>query len=365
MKVAILSASTSIHTIQWVKYLAEQGLDIHVISQHAITPDWPQEIPITLLPYKGFIGYFLNAPALKKLLKDIQPDLLNVHFASGYGTTARLTKFTPYVLSVWGSDVYDFPYKSFFHKYLIRKNLLSANVIASTSNCMAVQTKNLLSHYDRTIFVTPFGVNPSIFAPKLNDSEYITIGTVKTLSDKYGIDTLIQSFSLLRNRLKKSNNSIYKLLKLRIVGGGPQELKLKNLVRELEIDSVTEFVGQVVHSQVPCELSKLDIYVALSRLDSESFGVAIVEAQSVGIPVVVSSVGGLPEVVKDNITGLVVEKEDPLDASEALEKLVLNEELRLKMGRAGREHVMKEYDWVKCAEKMLQVYNIALRDMKN
>lgn len=80
MKVAILSSSTSIHTIQWAKYLAEQSLDIYVISQHAISPDWPQDIPVTLLPYKGFIGYFFNVFALKKLLK-IKPDILNVHYA--------------------------------------------------------------------------------------------------------------------------------------------------------------------------------------------------------------------------------------------------------------------------------------------
>jgi len=43
----------------------------------------------------------------------------------------------------------------------------------------------------------------------------------------------------------------------------------------------------------------MDVYVALSRLDSESFGVAIIEASACGFPVIVSDVGGLPEVVKD------------------------------------------------------------------
>src|SRR5690606_6826572 len=158
MKVAILSSSTSIHTLQWAKYLVEQGLDIHVISQHALSPDWPQDISVTLLPYKGFIGYFLNTFALRKILKDIQPDVLNVHYASGYGTTARLVNFHPYVLSVWGSDVFEFPYRSFFHKKLLQKNLKSADVIASTSLSMAKQTQQFVDDYKK-IEITPFGVD--------------------------------------------------------------------------------------------------------------------------------------------------------------------------------------------------------------
>ena len=65
------------------------------------------------------------------------------------------------------------------------------------------------------------------------------------------------------------------------------------------------------HTSVPQELARLDIYVALSRMDSESFGVAIIEAGVAGRPVVVSDAGGLPEVTIDGVTGLVVPREDP------------------------------------------------------
>lgn len=356
MRVVLLSSASSIHTIQWVTHLAEAGLDIHIISQHPAAIGIPQHIPVHILPFKGFLGYFLNIFALKKLLKEIKPDILNAHYASGYGTTARLVNFHPYILSVWGSDVYDFPYKSFLHNFIIKKNLMSATSIASTSHCMATQTKKVLPSITQ-VSITPFGVDTEKFLPRESRNKYITIGTVKTLAEKYGVDLLIHAFSLLRLNLQRANNEIYKLLKLRIVGGGPQESELKKLVEKLNLEPVTEFVGHIDHARVPSELAKLDIYVALSRLDSESFGVAIVEAQAVEIPVVVSSVGGLPEVVKNNITGLVVAKENVLEASIALEKLVLSEELRLKMGKAGRAHVMKEYDWTICTEKMIHIYS--------
>lgn len=365
MKVAILSSSTSIHTIQWAQYLVEQGLDIHVISQHAISPDWPQDIPVTLLPYKGFIGYFLNTFALRKILKDIQPDVLNVHYASGYGTTARLANFHPYVLSVWGSDVFEFPYRSFLHKKLLEKNLASADIIASTSHSMAKQTQLYMSE-DKVIEITPFGVNLQKFQivsqTNEHDSNYITIGTVKTLKHIYGIDVLIKALAILYDGLRVEHPEITDKLQFRIVGGGPDLDSLQVLAHDLGIAHITTFVGAVSHDDVPMELSKLDIYVALSR--QESFGVAVVEAQAMGLPVVVSNVGGLPEVVVNHKTGFIVESENPQHAADKLHVLIMDSNLRKEMGIQAQQFVHQHFSWQACAKTMKQVYQKALKHFK-
>jgi len=364
MKVAILSSSTSIHTIQWAKYLVEQGLDIHVISQHAISLDWPQDIPVTLLPYKGFIGYFLNTFALRKILKDIQPDVLNVHYASGYGTTARLVNFHPYVLSVWGSDVFEFPYRSFFHKKLLQQNLKSADVIASTSLSMAKQTQLFTDH--KKIEITPFGVDLEKFNPSSFDQDAniqtICIGTVKTLKHVYGIDVLLNALSIVYKDIKNEFPEILNQLNFRIVGGGTDIEELKKLAVELEIDHLTHFTGSVSHEDVPGELNQLDIYVALSR--QESFGVAVVEAQAMGIPVVVSNIGGLPEVVKNGQTGFIVDSENPQQAATAIKKLILDTELRNSMSDQARQFVHTHFSWPSCAKKMSQVYQNTLNIFK-
>jgi len=365
MKVAILSPSTSIHTLQWAKYLVEQGLDIHVISQHALSPDWPQDISVTLLPYKGFIGYFLNTFALRKILKDIQPDVLNVHYASGYGTTARLVNFHPYVLSVWGSDVFEFPYRSFFHKKLLQKNLKSADVIASTSLSMAKQTQQFVDG-QKKIEITPFGVdlekfNPSCFDKNTN-AQTICIGTVKTLKHVYGIDILLKALSIVFSDIKNEFPEVSNQLNFRIVGGGTDMDELKKLAVELGIDHLTHFTGSVSHEDVPSELNRLDIYVALSR--QESFGVAVVEAQAMGIPVVVSNVGGLPEVVQNGKTGFIVDSENPQKAANAIKKLILDTELRQAMSIEARQFVNANFSWQTCAKKMSDIYQNTLNFLK-
>jgi hypothetical protein len=89
-------------------------------------------------------GYFRNVPVLRRLLVTERADLLNVHYASGYGTTAALSGFRPWMLSVWGSDVYDFPYESRLKGWWLRRNLRQADLIGSTSEAMAQQVKALV-----------------------------------------------------------------------------------------------------------------------------------------------------------------------------------------------------------------------------
>lgn len=363
-RLVLLSSATSIHTIQWAKYLCEQGLDVHVISQHPKSVDWPIHIPVSILPYNGFLGYFFNVIALKKLLKEIRPDILNVHYATGYGTTARLANFHPYVLSVWGSDVFEFPYRSFFHKILLQKNLKSADCIASTSLSMATQTQLFVDH--KKIEITPFGVdlekfNPSCFDKNTN-VQTICIGTVKTLKHVYGIDILLKALSIVFSEIQKEFPEVSNQLNFRIVGGGTDMDELKKLAVELGIDHLTHFTGSVVHEDVPSELKRLDIYVALSR--QESFGVAVVEAQAMGVPVVVSNVGGLPEVVQNGKTGFIVDSENPQQAANAIKKLILDTELRRAMSVEAKQFAHSNFSWQSCAENMSDVYHKTLKILK-
>lgn len=319
-------------------------------------------------PFRGLLGYFTMVPCIRSLLKRIQPDVVNAHYASGYGTTACLADFHPWVLSVWGSDVYDFPGKSPLHRWWVRTNLLAADRVASTSYCMAEQTRRIAPAL-ADIAITPFGVNISAYqkvAPiNTSHQEGLVIGTVKIMADKYGIDTLIEAFAMLKKRLKESSSGMGGNLTLRLVGDGPQSEELKALTQCLDISDSVTFVGRVPHTQVPTELAKLDVYVALSRLDSESFGVAIIEACAASRPVVVSDAGGLPEVTVDGVTGLVVPRKNPEAAAEALEKLVNNPSLRKQMGDAGRRHVEENYSWDACISTMLQLYSETIQSHKS
>jgi glycosyltransferase involved in cell wall biosynthesis len=355
-RVALLGPANSIHLQRWAHALVARGHAVCVLSQHACERQLlPATANVFMLPRSGELGYFTNAWRARDVLNAWRPDVLNAHYASGYGTTAALCGVRPLLLSVWGSDVYDFPYEGAFKGRLIRGNLRRATAIASTSHAMARQVQRLVPAIT-DIAVTPFGVDLAQFAPDAanRDATSITLGTVKSLAPKYGVDLLLRAFAGLLN-----NPQVLALpqpCRLMIVGDGPQRAELEALAAELGIAAQTTFVGAVAHRDVPAWLNRLDIYAAPSRLDSESFGVAVIEASACAVPVVVSDAGGLPEVVRDGETGLVVPRDDVPALQAALTKLVLDAALRDRLGARGREHVEREYEWAHCVELMEAAY---------
>lgn len=352
MRIAFLADLGSIHTVRWVNVFAEHGHEVHVVSinkaQEPIHPD----VMIHLLPFKAPAGYYLNAFSLKKILKKIKPDILNAHYASGYGTLARLSGFHPLVLSVWGSDVYDFPYRSAMKMRIVQKNLDAADVICSTSHAMAEQTKKILRH-EKIIHVTPFGIDTNVFTPKEKCSEKArVIGTVKTMSRKYGVDILIGAFAEVCRATGDPE------LQLMLAGDGDQTEELRQLAKVLNIADRVVFMGRIPHEKVPEVLHSFDIYAALSR--QESFGVAVLEASACGLPVVVSDAGGLPEVVEDGVTGVVVPKENIQAAADAFEALLTDMSARRRMCECGVAHVEQNYAWIECYKKLACVFEHTL-----
>ena len=357
MKVAFLAGQNSIHTVRWVNAMVAKVNELHLLTMHQPSDPIDSRVQIHNLPYKAPQGYFLNTKRLQKLLAEIQPDLLHVHYASGYGTLGRLSNYHPLLLSVWGSDVYDFPATSFFHRALVAANLRQADWVCSTSEVMAQQTESLcpdLTH----LSITPFGIDIAKFRPEAKqDQNYLTIGTVKKLAPKYGIDILIKAFAQAREIAVAQSPDLANQLRLTIVGDGIQRKELESLAQQLKIDHVTNFVGAVPHEQVPDYLNQMDIYVAASRLDSESFGVAVLEASACGLPVIVSDAGGLPEVVQDQVTGYIAPKENVPATAEAIVKLIHSESDRQRLGSAGRKLVLERYVWQENVQLMRETYD--------
>jgi glycosyltransferase involved in cell wall biosynthesis len=344
-RIALLGPANSIHLQRWAAALVQRGHAVLVISQHRCERELlPASAEVVWLPHAGSLGYFRNAGPLRHALARWRPDILNAHYASGYGSTSALAGFAPTLLSVWGSDVYDFPYESAAKGWLLRRNLRRATAIASTSEAMARQVRRLVPEVGE-IAITPFGVDLSRFAPAPRADRPLTIGIVKLLTPKYGVDLLLRAFAALPDTCR-----------LLIVGDGPQRAELEALAHELGIAARTEFTGAVAHADVPSFLNRLDIYAAPSRLDSESFGVAVIEASACALPVVVSDAGGLPEVVRDGETGLVVPRDDVPALQAALQRLVLDPDLRDVLGRGGRMRVERQYGWAHCVDLMERCY---------
>lgn len=368
MRVLLLADAASPHTIKWADALAGKNIFIAVFSLNACDHSLYKNAQSITFYECGVDPSFLRkgngSPAklfylfvlkkLKNCIRLFQPDIVHAHYATSYGLIGALIGFHPYIISVWGSDVFDFPRKSFLHKGILKFNLAKADKVLSTSHVMARETT---LYTDKPIEVTPFGIDVNIFCPKKEESvflpEDIVVGTVKTLETKYGIEYLVEAFALV---IRKHPDLPLKLL---IVGGGSQEELLCFKARELQIDKKTTFTGKIPYTEVQKWHRMLSVSVSVSN--SESFGVAVIEASACEKPVVVSNVGGLPEVVEDGVTGIIVPPRDAEATAAAIERLVLDKNLRRKMGKAGRRRVEKLFNWAENVEQMLGIYRGILK----
>ena len=362
MKILLLSWPNSIHTIRWVVSLADKGIEVCLFGFEALSvKDYDGHNNITIITLNQSLSmkegafsklkYLGALPKIKEVIQEFKPDIVHAHYASSYGLVGALLGFHPFVSSVWGGDVYSFPKKSFLHKQLLKFSLSKADKILSTSHVMAIETKK---YTKKEIEVTPFGVDLKQFEnpdkKNIFEENDIIIGTIKSLEEKYGVKYLIQAFS----KLCIKYNSLP--LKLLIVGEGSLEKELKSLVTQLGLNDKTLFTGKVNHQEIASYHATLDIFASLSICDSESFGVAVIEASASETPVVVTRVGGLVEVVEDGVTGYVVESKDITEIQISLEKLVLDVNLRKKLGKAGKKRVEGLYDWAQNVDKMIKIY---------
>lgn len=362
MKVLLLSDASSIHTQRWVRSLSARGCNILLFNL----------LKCDLSPYDGMpnvevfscdfvlrdnaalsqrlldkLVYIKALRHLRQQLRQFRPDFLHAHYACSFGLIGALSRFHPFVLSVWGSDVYSYPRQGGLYRHLLTFTLRKADHILSTSHCMARET-NLYT--PKKISITPFGVDMERFAPMpvADKPAAFVVGNVKTLKPCYGIDTLIRAFAIVHHHHPDTD------IRLLIAGTGPDRDILIALCEELNIRHLVDFLGYIPNNELPQLYAKFDVAVSLSR--EESFGVVAVEAMSCGCPVVTSDAEGFCEVVDNNVTGFIVPKDNPQAAADAIERLIDSQQLRNQMSIAARKRVANLYNWERNVDTMMNIY---------
>ena len=367
MKVLLLGNPESAHTVKWVKALANKGIQVYLLSLNQISEDLFADFPNVKVKSLGLsnrfvmqknprfvkIIYLRILPEIKRVIKFFEPDILHSHYVSSYGVLGALTGFHPYLVSIWGSDIYRFPNRSWINRALVKYSLSKADAILSTSNNMVNQIKRFTQ---KPIEITPFGIDTDSFRslPVKNNENTFVIGTVKNLKKIYGIDLLIKAFK----KIVDWNPGLD--LNLVIVGQGTERKNLKSLANCLEINQKIEFAGNAEPDDVPYYINRMDVFVALS-VCNESFGVSVLEAGACEKPVVVSNVSGFNEIVKDNYTGLVVPRNDVSKSAEAIQRLIHDPRLRNKLGKNARRHVENNYSFHSSIDSMLKIYKQMLK----
>ena len=139
-----------------------------------------------------------------------------------------------------------------------------------------------------------------------------------------------------------------------VVGDGPKRARLERLARRLRIDDRVVFTGGVGQDRIRDLYAGADICCLPSF--AEGIPVVLMEAMAVGLPVVTSRIMGIPELVEDGTNGLLVPPGRPTELARALQRLIGDPALRRRMGAAGRERVVADFDVNRSAETLSGIF---------
>ena len=278
---------------------------------------------------------------LRSAVREFRPDVLHVQCFSGNGAYAvalsRLTR-TPLVITLQGEtfmddhDIYD---HSASLRAALRRGLKGA---AAVTGCSAFVLDDAAARFGleptkaRVIFNGVDAGQPRASRVSTPFRRYV-LG-VGRLVHKKGFDLLLSAFAAI--------SGFHTDLGLVIAGDGPERRRLQQQAIDLGVDELVFFPGSLTQSEVAGVLQHAEIFVMPSRV--EPFGIVALEAWRAGVPVIATPHGGAAEFVKDGISGLVVDPFDPVLLGAALERLLVDEDLRTRLAKAGKERV-RRLDW--------------------
>jgi D-inositol-3-phosphate glycosyltransferase len=180
-----------------------------------------------------------------------------------------------------------------------------------------------------------------------------------------GVDVAIRALALLRDRQHED-------LRLIVLGEDARENgvrdgvesekeRLKAVASAAGVRDSVDFVGSIAHHELPYFYAAANVCVMPSY--SESFGLVGLEAQACGCPVVASDVSGLRSVVRDEVTGYLIDGHDPAIYAERIGRLLANPELAQQMGRRGRL-LAQRFSWTRTADRLEHVFERVIEDSR-
>jgi glycosyltransferase involved in cell wall biosynthesis len=256
----------------------------------------------------------------------------------------------------------------YFSSNLIKNSYLTAYRYAlSCSDRAIVLTPGTLQAYTqyygvaaRKIVVMPNAVDTKHFSPINGVIAATSLRAELGLPDETRLILMIGrlepekdwwTFLEVARRVQEANGSCAFL----IVGGGSEDQRLREYVREHHLDHV-RFLGY--RSSVIELLHQADVFLMTSR--REPFGIVVVEAMAAGCPVVATRSGGPDSILTDGVDGLLADVADAPALADSVVRLLCDNGLRSRIVQCARRTVVEHYSLEAIAERIAQVYTETL-----
>lgn len=355
------------------KKLALNGHEVHFISyampfrlNQFIENIYFHEVEQSSYPLFEFPLYSLAlASKMVEVIKYENLDLLHVHYAIPHATSAYLAKQIlkkenkklKIITTLHGTDITLVGLEpTFIH--LVKFSIEESDGVTAVSRYLREKTETNYN-INKNIEVIPNFVDTSLFKPQIDSplrkrfspcGEKVLVHTSNFRVVKRVVDT-IKIFEIVQKKIPT---------KLILVGDGPDRAECERLSRELGLYEKIIFLGK--QEALIDILNASDLFLIPSQ--SESFGLAALEAMACGLPVISSSVGGLPELVVHNETGFIAEIGDVNRMAKYTIDLLTNEKKYTLFSKKARERAVNSFDINSIVPRYEKYYETVLNNSK-
>jgi len=273
----------------------------------------------------------------------------HVHFAALVGFLAWIRR-RKFIVSIYGTDAWKV--RNRLEAFFVRR----AALILSSGMFTANEASEVYQLSRERFSILPCPIDPSLQSNEGKLSETVqnflrgkkvllSVGRVEKWSMAKGYLETIDAVAKLRER---DPALVYV-----IVGGGDGQALIRERLKQIGLEPFVMLTGYVSDQELAAFYRACDIFVLPSVMikqdqgwsEGEGFGIVFIEAAYWGKPAVAVDEGGVSEAVEEGVTGLLVKPNRADELSAAIEKLLLDSELRRKMGEAARNRAREVFSY--------------------
>jgi glycosyltransferase involved in cell wall biosynthesis len=362
MRILYFTRSDSPHDQRFIKAIAANGHEVFVLRLQPLEDSSGTQPGVTEIEWQGspkrvgLVEITRIVPQVRKIIKNIHPDVIHAGPIQGPAYLAALAGAKPLLSMSWGYDMLMIAGRNSLTKGITRFTLRRSQMLVA--DCQAVVDKALSFGMKNTRIVKfPWGVELDSFSPQRGEMDakalrarlgwedaFIVLGS-RTWEPKYGMTVLAEAFVQAASQEPR--------LRLILLGKGSQEATIRSILEEGEVMDRVLFGGMVKQADLPGYYCAADLYVSPSHVDGSS--ISLLEALACGRPVAVSDIPGNQEWIEQDQTGRLFDDYDPEALTKAIIEAVHSTRLE-EMGVNARKLAERKADWQNSVRLLMETY---------
>jgi len=353
MKICYIGNANSIHTQRFAKWFADEGHEVHLIcptlyknNNDGVYFKNVQLHQLKLISIRLPSNLLFYTFQVKKIIKNINPDVLHAHYITYDGLIGALTGFHPFIITPWGRDILIAPDKNLISKFFIKYALKKADAVSSINDNIKPKLIELKCSENKIVPLRIATVDTKEFHPNKKsktirkhigcENGFLVINT-RSSHPIYHLDVFIKAVPLVLNEMQNVKFIVF------LWPSESANYKITELIEKLNVEKNVICIKAVAHSKMPGYLASSDLYVdsmvspnammdASFTNENTGIGTTTLEAMSCGTPVLIAN--------KNNIEKYSYRTYYPLDSQDLAKKIVYllkNEDLRKQLKAQARE----------------------------